>query len=85
MLFIAEIILTIFAWRNGWRWISLIPVGICVLLGFTAGYTAGLSGATSPNVGWLVIFDFIAIITLIVMINKKPKSGTDETKKLLND
>jgi hypothetical protein len=83
MLFIIEVILTIFAWRNGWRWISLIPVGICVLLGFTAGFSAGLSGATSLNAGWLVIFDVIAIIALIVMINKKPKS--DETKKLLND
>jgi len=85
MMLIAEIILTIFAWRNGWRWYSLIPVGLGGFLAFTAGFAIGASGGSTANMGWVAIFDVAAIIALIVMVSKKPKSSTTETKTLLKD
>jgi purine-cytosine permease-like protein len=67
-----EIILTIFAWRNGWKWLSLIPVGAAVLIGMIIGYSVGMSGGTVDVYGsGLFIFDILAIIALIVMVVKK--------------
>jgi hypothetical protein len=83
MILILEIVLTIFAWRNGWRWYSLMPVGFSSLLAFTAGFAIGASGGSTANIGWVVIFDIAAIIALIVMISKKPKSSS--TKTFLKD
>ena len=73
---IIEAILTIFAWRNGWKWLSLLPIGICVLLGFLMGIFIGVSGGevTQNVLSFAVIFDIIAIIVLIYMIATKPKT-----------
>ena len=70
-MFIIEIVLTIFAWRNGWRWLALIPVGAAVVIGFFIGINVGLTGGEiSPAV---MIIDVFAIIALIVMLIKKGK------------
>ena len=71
MLLAIEIILTIFAWRNGWKWLALIPVGAALVIGFFIGLNVGLTGGEiSPNI---VILDVFAIIALIVMLIKKGK------------
>ena len=70
---IIEIILTIFAWRNGWKWLSLIPIGTVFVLAFFIG----LSGQADTNVYWL---DVMAIIALILMIVNK-KKVEEENKK----
>ena len=67
MLLIAEIILTIVAWNKGWKWLSLIPIGISFLI----GVMLGLSGFTS--LGPFAIFDILAIIALVVMVSN-PKT-----------
>lgn len=68
MLLIVEIILTIFAWKKGWRWLSLIPLGLALLIGMVIG----LSGAT--NLSFIYIIDILAIVALIIMNVKAPKS-----------
>ena len=74
MLLIIEIILTFFAWRKGWRWIALLPVGICITIGFFIGLTGGnLDG------GVVFVPDIIATLVLILMIVKGTKSN-DPTK-----
>lgn len=79
---IIEIILTIFAWRNGWKWLSLIPVGCALLLGLFMGMAVGASGGDINIAKGLAIFlDVSAIIALIVLVARKPKS-TDETPKV---
>jgi hypothetical protein len=82
---IIEIILTIFAWRNGWKWLSLLPIGIALLIGISVGFGIGVAGG-NPNVSLpgLSLIDIAAIIVLIVMVSKKPKSAvkTDETPKV---
>lgn len=89
MFLIAEILLTIFAWRRGWRWLALLPVGIVLAIGFFIGVGIGASGGSINDIkGGYVIFDILAIIALIVMVSVKPKSKkvteenvTEEKKK----
>lgn len=77
MLLIAEIILTIFAWRKGWKWLALLPVGICLLIGFFIGFTGG-----SLEGGMTIVPDLIATGILIWMVVKGPKSNeTEEATK----
>jgi len=69
MLLIVEIILTIVAWRKGWKWLSLIPLGIAVIIGFGLGASGNY---TMDELGSFVWIDIAAIVALIVMI-AKPK------------
>jgi hypothetical protein len=82
MLLIAEIILTIFAWRKGWKWLSLIPLGTGMFTGFLIGFAVGSSGGNldaARGVG--VLLDFVIIGVLIYMVIKGPKStsGNENT------
>ena len=64
MLIILEIILTIVAWKRGWKALSLLPIGIA----FGVGLLAGLTGNVTPEFMQVAMFlDGIAIISLIVM------------------
>ena len=72
---IIEIILTIFAWKNGWKWLSLIPIGAALLLGLFMGIVIGASGGDITTTNGLAIFlDISAIIALIILVSRKPKS-----------
>ena len=44
MLLLAEIILTIFDWRKGYKWLSLLPVGVGLITGFILGAGIAASG-----------------------------------------
>jgi hypothetical protein len=73
ILFIAEVILTIFAWRNGWKWLALIPMGVIFLIGMIIGSSVAMSGGSMDNLGGLFMFDLMAIVVLIIMVCKKRK------------
>lgn len=76
MLLVAEIILTIFAWRKGWKWFALIPLGVALSLGFLLGMAIGGGGGTIDDVrGLTIVLDIIVVIILIVMNVKSPKSN----------
>jgi MFS family permease len=75
MLLIAEIILTFFAWRKGWKWWALLPLGIAGGIGLIWGLIIGALGGTINNLpGWSVVFDIMAVVALIVLCSVKPKS-----------
>lgn len=75
MFLLAEIILTIFAWRRGWRWLALLPIGIVLAIGFFIGVGIGAAGGSVDDIGGgTIIFDILTIIALIVMVSVKPKS-----------
>ena len=84
MVFLAEILFTVFAWRSGWRWYSLLPPTIGLILQAYLGTIVAFSGGTT-DITWTVIFNLGAIVALIVMCAKKPKLSTNETQKLLNN
>jgi len=67
---IIEIILTIVAWRKGWKWYSLIPISVA----FIIGAICGMSGVSPNDVIWL---DILVAIVLIIMCDRKPKSNID--------
>lgn len=75
-----EIILTIFVWRKGWKWRSLLPVGIAFLAGILIGMGAGMAGGNIDNIGPAVLLDLFAIIALIVMLVKGPKEKSEIQK-----
>lgn len=77
---ILEIILTIIAWRKGWKWLSLVPMAMPIIIGFFTGVGIGLSGGSVDEIpGFMIIFDIIAVIALIIMCFKSPKSKSNET------
>lgn len=86
MLLIAEIILTIFAWRKGWRWWALVPVALALLIGLFMGMGVVASGGDVDSVrGISIVLDVLAVIALIVMVTKGPKtSEVEETKDIEN-
>lgn len=78
-----EIILTIFAWRKGWRWAALLPTAIALLVGLFMGFGIGASGGDiNGAMGMGIILDILAVIALIIMIVVGPKSNNkiEETK-----
>jgi len=72
MLLILEIILTIKAWRKGYKAWALVPVGLVMLIGFMIG--ASDPTLTEANLYSLIWLDILAIIALGLMIAaaKKP-------------
>ena len=68
MLMILEIVLTIAAWKRGWRGWALIPVIASLSTGFILGLT-GTSLETILDVG--LIIDALCIITLVIMVIKR--------------
>ena len=75
-------ILTVLAWRRGWRWKALLPVGLGVTIMFTLGILVGLSVKASGGsfnqvdgliTGLGVLGDVAMIIALAIMISKAPK------------
>lgn len=77
---IIEIILTIVAALRGWKWKAVIPVGASLLLGFIIGIIGGSMGYTADDMSWVIVFDAIAIIILIIMCIVKPKSMNVDNK-----
>ena len=79
MLLIAEIILTIFAWKAGWKWLALIPIGVAFLIGFVIG--TQLDSTTSlTGLSWFSLFDVAVIGILIFMIVKKRNKNEENEK-----
>jgi uncharacterized membrane protein YfcA len=73
MLLILEIVLTIIAFRKGWRWKALIPLAVLGGLGAVVGVAIAANGYTQmPNEAraFLVVGDVICCIWLAVMVAK---------------
>lgn len=70
MLFILEIILTVLAWRKGWKAKALIPGAIGIGLGIFIGLMC--AAASAPIPAGLFVFDIGVILGLIVMMCNPP-------------
>jgi hypothetical protein len=71
MVLILEIVLTVVAWRKGWRGWALLPIGILLLMGFSTGVLLGAAGYSEAQIREFmraaVILDFPGIGVLIWM------------------
>ena len=75
MLLIIEIILTVLAWRKGWKWYALIPLAAALLVGFLIGMSVGASGGSVNDVKGITIFlDIIVTLILVFMSVRGPKT-----------
>jgi len=70
---IIEIILTAIAWKRGWRWRSLIPIGAGFGFGFLMGIAIGASGGDpEAAMGLGIIAEFLVLGSLIVLALRPP-------------
>jgi hypothetical protein len=74
MLIIIQIVLTIFAWKKGWKWYSLIPVAVAFGVGFFIGIGVGSAGGSVSDLSGVVVLDILAIVALAIMCFVAPKS-----------
>ncbi|HPI81857.1 MAG TPA: hypothetical protein PK122_01345 [Candidatus Paceibacterota bacterium] len=75
MLLLAEIILTIFAWRKGYKWLSLLPLGVGLITGFILGAGIAASGGDVVTARGLSIFiDLLVIVALVGMLLAKKQT-----------
>jgi len=76
-LLILELILTVVAWRKGWRGWALLPGAIVLFMAFTAGFIGGAMGFTETQIRQLTLailpFEFTGIGILIWMSSKGRK------------
>jgi len=72
MFTIIEIILTVFAWRNGWKWRSLFPMIIgyssAVLLGIFLAITRTANFADIKLYGLFLELGIILSLTMMILI-----------------
>jgi hypothetical protein len=83
MLLIAEIWLTIRAWRKGWKGWALLPAGCTLVLAFSVGVALGdtsLKEANLFSVG--LILDLLLVGVLAVMNFTTPEKKEKEDKVL---
>ncbi|MEW6376450.1 MAG: hypothetical protein AB1502_11770 [Thermodesulfobacteriota bacterium] len=77
MLLIFEIILSIAAWRKGWRGWALIPSGSVLVIAFIVGAVAGATGYSQTQVRDLTVallpLDLLCVGVLIWMAAKGRK------------
>lgn len=82
MILLLEIVLTIVAWRKGWRWKALRPVGVSAVVGLILGIALVSGGHTSMPDGAKIfglLVDVVMVVWLIVMITTAkdlPPPGT---------
>jgi hypothetical protein len=80
MLLILEILLTIAAWRKGWKSRALLPMGFVLFIAFVIGLSIGVSGTNVESTyGVLVLLDLLGVVSLIVMASVAPKSAAEVT------
>ena len=76
MALIAEIILTVAAWRKGWKGWALLPLLLAGFVGFFGGAVMGAMGYDFISImPYAIVIDVAAIIALICM------AGTPRDKK----
>lgn len=68
MLLIVEIILTVKAWKNGWKGLALLPLGAAFGLGLVMG-----AGGVQPDIGTCLMIELPVLGSLIAMAAKSRK------------
>lgn len=69
MLMIFEILLTVAAWKKGYKWFALIPLAFTVFIAFGGGFVAGAMGGPLENIlPYFLFLDVFCILVLVIML-----------------
>lgn len=80
MLLILQIILTVAAWRKGWRWRALIPGALGLAFGFFIGLGIGSSGGSIEDANALFLLMDLAVTVALVVLAIRTPGQIQETK-----
>lgn len=72
MLLIIEIILTVAAWKKGWKAWALVPIGIPLIIGFIVGLTMDPSQSIDAAVAPLIVIELACVAVLAFMAYRRP-------------
>lgn len=73
MLLIVEIFLTVVAWRRGWRWQALMPLGAGLLIAFSLiPITGAVAGFLLGELLVGVVIEIAVILALVGMVRHGP-------------
>ncbi len=86
MLLILEIVLTVAAWRKGWRAWALMPLGVGMSVAFLIGVAIGASGGTAEHVTPLFLLLDLACVGVLIRLavrgpQQAPSLGIPETRE----
>ena len=81
MLLILEIMLTISAWRRGYKAWALLPVGLVLFIGFLIGYNDPEAVENGELMDFIWI-DILAIVALVIMIFSAQSQEEEEFEEL---
>jgi hypothetical protein len=76
---ILEIVLTIAAYRRGWKGYALLPGALALLAGFLVGLAAQANGGTAAATPAAILVDIACIVALIVMARRAPAGQSEST------
>jgi len=80
MLLILEIILTVKAWKNGWKALALLPLGLALGVGFVIGAAMAVSGGSMEDYwGFCLLGDLAAIAVLGCMCRRASRRSPVES------
>jgi hypothetical protein len=72
MLLFVEFILTIIAWKRGWKWWAILPAAIAMIAGFIVDLVVGALGMHDFYTGLVsIILDAFIILALVIMIIRR--------------
>ncbi len=80
MLLILEIILTVTAWRRGWKAWALAPMAVSLSIGFVIGAVIGASGGsvdTAVAVGLLLDLTVVGALVAMVASPRTAEQGAE--------
>lgn len=75
MLLILEVILTISAWRRGWKGWALLPVAGGLFIAFLVGASSAASGGSTGDLGPAALFIDIACIGILGAMTAYPRKN----------
>lgn len=75
MITVLEIILTISAWKRGWRWRALLPLALGCAAAFLVGAAVGAGmGSVDDVLPIAVLLELGVVGSLIALVARAPRS-----------
>ena len=80
MLLVMEIMLTISAWKKGWKGFALLPLALVLLLAASLGQNVELADSFALGLG----LDIVCIVVLLLLNMRQSETKQDDEENILN-